>query len=319
MFGRLIIFSIVIAGAIVGAVFWGQHQIDAAGPSTEPTRLVIPTGKGLNGISAALTKAGVIDQPLLFEVAARLRHHSRQLKAGEFDFPAAVSIAEVLLILRQGRTVVHKLTIPEGLSSSEIAARLTAEKALSGTLDGIPGDGTLLPETYYFSHGDQRAAMLQRMRDQMTKTAAGLWRRRAADLPLANLNEAITLASIVEKETAVAAEREIIAGVFVNRLRRGMRLQSDPTVVYGLTGGPPLPRALTRQDLKQPHPYNTYLIKGLPPGPITNPGAAALAAAMRPAKTSYFYFVADGKGGHAFAETLAEHNRNVAAWRRLNR
>ena len=319
MFTRLILLPFVIASAVLMGLWWGHHEIGAPGPSRTVTRVIIPAGQGLDGIKQALTSAGIIRHPWLFDLAARISDQARQLKAGEFDFPAGASIADVLVILRLGRSVVYKLTIPEGLSSAEIADRLRAEPALSGDIMDIPMNGALLPETYYFSRGDQRADILQRMRDAMAKTADRLWRSRANDLPVLSLHDAVTLASIVEKETAVAAEREVIAGVFMNRLRKGMRLQSDPTVVFALTGGPPLPRALTRRDLKQPHPYNTYLIKGLPPGAITNPGAAALAAVMQPAKTPYYYFVANGKGGHAFAETLAKHNRNVAAWRRLNR
>jgi UPF0755 protein len=223
----------------------------------------------------------------------------------------------VLSLLREGRTVVRHLTIPEGLTTVEILALLDDAPGLSGDRSP-PAEGTLLPETYNYSWGDSRAGMMARMQKAMAETLAKLWASRAAGLPLATPEAAVTLASLVEKETALAAERPRVAGVFVNRLRLGMRLQSDPTVVYALTAGKgPLGRELTRADLEVPSPYNTYRIDGLPPGPIANPGRAAIAAALQPLASRELYFVADGSGGHAFASTLEEHNRNVTRWRKL--
>ncbi|MGB1005653.1 MAG: endolytic transglycosylase MltG [Thalassobaculaceae bacterium] len=317
MMRRFTIVVLLLSAAMIGAAVWGQNLIEAPGPSSVETTVVVPRGHGPAAIGRTLEEAGVIKDRRLFQIAAWLSGASAKLQAGEYAFPAAVSVVGSLAILRAGRTVVRRVTIPEGLSSSEIVSRLLAHEALTGAIDTLPPEGSLLPETYHFSHGQSRADILKRMASAMASTVDRLWRERAPDLPLASPAEAVVLASIVEKETALAVERPVVASVFINRLRKGMRLQSDPTVVYALTGGPPLSRPLTRADLRRQHPYNTYVIKRLPPGPIANPGAAALAAVLRPAKTDFLYFVADGSGGHAFARTLAEHNRNVRAWRRL--
>jgi len=227
---------------------------------------------------------------------------------------------EVAELIASGVTLVHRITVPEGLASAEIVTLLMDAEALEGDISEVPPDGALLPETYHFHRGDARTEILDRMRQSMTEALAEAWEKRAENLPLKSPQEALVLAAIVEKETGVDRERALVAGVFVNRLRKGMPLQSDPTVVYGITlGAAPLGRALTRKDLAKPTPYNTYQINGLPPGPIANPGRAALEAAVNPAETEFFYFVADGNGGHAFAKTLAEHNRNVAKWRKHQR
>jgi UPF0755 protein len=240
------------------------------------------------------------------------------LRAGEYSFSPGASVNEVLEKITSGKTVVHRLTIPEGTTSREVLLEIEALTTLSGPLPPVPLEGMILPETYHFSRGDSREELLKRMSDAMTDAAAELWEDRADGLPFNSIEEAIILASIVEKETAVAEERGLVAGVFINRLRRGMRLQSDPTVVFGITlGKAPLGRALRRSDLKQSTPYNTYLVDGLPPGPIANPGRESLEAVLNPAATKFLYFVADGSGGHAFAETLGEHNRNVAHWRKI--
>ncbi|MDP6352529.1 MAG: endolytic transglycosylase MltG, partial [Alphaproteobacteria bacterium] len=253
----------------------------------------------------------------LFALAVIGARAEGALQAGEYRLEAAVSPRAVMEQLVAGRTVVHRLTVPEGLTSAEIVALVETDDALSGIVAARPPEGSLLPETYHFARGDDRSALLARMAAEMTRALGELWSARSADLPLDTVGDALILASIIEKETGLAIERPRIAGVFVNRLRKGMRLQSDPTVVYGLTGGDgPLDRALTRADLAQAHAYNTYIIKGLPTGPIANPGRASIAAALNPEETEDLYFVADGSGGHAFARTLAEHNRNVARWRR---
>jgi UPF0755 protein len=220
-------------------------------------------------------------------------------------------------ILRKGDTVVRRVTIPEGLSSHQVVALLLQTPGLRGEVAEAPAEGTLLPETYHFSYGDERAVLLARMAEAMNTTLAKLWPKRDQGLPFASPDEARSLAAMVEKETSLAEERPRVAGVFINRLRRGMRLQSDPTVVYGLTGGArPLGRALSREDLDRPTPYNTYRIGGLPPGPIANPGRAAIWAVLHPMVSNELYFVADGTGGHAFAATFAQHRRNVRRWRR---
>lgn len=221
-------------------------------------------------------------------------------------------------MLVDGRTVVHRVTVPEGLTSVEIVAIVAASEVLEGAVPPPPVQGALLPETYHVARGDERAAVIGRMAEAMNEALARLWPTRAPDLPLASPAEAVILASIVEKETGIAAERAKVAGVFYNRLALGMPLQSDPTVVFALTDGKmPLGRALTRDDLAIDDPYNTYKVNGLPPGPIANPGLASLEAVLKPEATDALYFVADGTGGHAFARTLDEHNRNVAKWRKL--
>ena len=227
---------------------------------------------------------------------------------------------EVIEILRSGETLVHRLTVPEGLTSREIVALVNGAEKLSGEIAELPAEGSLLPDTYHFARGDDRGELVARMRQAQADLMSSLWKERAENLPLASPEEAIILASIVEKETGLAEERNLVAGVFVNRLNKKMRLQSDPTVVYGVTmGKAPLGRPLSRKDLKTKTPYNTYTNAGLPPGPIANPGRAALEAVLQPTKTDHLYFVADGSGGHAFAKTLAQHNRNVAKWRKLQK
>lgn len=314
----LLAFAVIFAG---GVAVWGISIFQAPGPLTAETDVVFPRGADLRQISYQLQENGVIERADIFQVAVRLMRKSRQLKAGEFRFPAQVSPIQAMDILIRGETVVRRLTVPEGLLKSEVLEILAAADGLEGMPDtDAIEEGSLMPDTYHFSFGDQRIEILERMRNSMSQTVEELWKSRAIGLPLSNPQQAIVLASIVEKETAVAEERALVAGVFTNRLRRGMRLQSDPTVAYAVTGGRhALDRPLTREDLRLPHPYNTYMSNGLPPAPICNPGRDSLAAVLRPAKTDALYFVADGSGGHAFARTLDEHLINVARWRRLQR
>lgn len=312
-------FLITIGAVGAGLLYsWGHQRFTGPGPLDERTVVLIERGSGVEAIARQLTQEGVIRSPLLFRVGARVTGQAKRLKAGEFEFPAEVSPERALQIIVSGRTVARTLTIPEGLTSREVVARIREAPALTGQIAEVPDEGTLLPETYHYERGDSRADLLQRMQASMDRTLAELWPQRAQDLPYDTKQAAVTLASIVEKETAVPDERALVAGVFVNRLERGMRLQSDPTVRYALTEGEEdLGRPLTRADWRVEHPYNTYRISGLPPGPIANPGRAALEAALNPADTEYLYFVADGSGGHAFAKTLREHNRNVAEWRKV--
>ncbi len=315
------LFVALLIAALAGLVAFNvARQFESPGPLASEMNLVIPAGAGLKTIARSLTEAGVIRDTLTFRLGVRYHDAARALKAGEFSFPPMASMRQVMEILKRGETVVRRLTIPEGLTSREIVALVASAEGLTGDPGPVPEEGSLLPETYYFSREDERGALIQRMATAQQELLSELWAARDPDLPLANPEEALVLASIVEKETAVGSERSLVASVFVNRLRRGMRLQSDPTVVYGLTQGQgPLGRTLTRKDLNTPSAYNTYLIDGLPPGPIANAGRAALQAVFNPASTGYLFFVADGSGGHAFAETLDEHNRNVAKWRKLQR
>lgn len=314
----LLVVPLVVAAA--AAAGWGIDRFSAPGPLRAETTLVLPPGIGVDEIARRLRGAGVIERPVLFRIGVRVSGRSRHLRAGEYAFAAAISQRAVMELLVAGRTVVRRITVPEGLTSAEIVALLRAAEGLVGGIAAIPAEGALLPETYHYSFGDSRAALLARMRAAMREVLAESWQRRDGGLPYATPQEALVLASIVEKETAAAAERAHVAGVFVNRLRRGMRLQSDPTVAYAVSGGRgPLKRALTRADLALDSPYNTYRIAGLPPAPIANPGRAAIEAVMSPLATADFYFVADGSGGHAFAATLSEHLRNVAKLRRLQR
>lgn len=304
---------------LAGGWMWLQKAIQSPGPLTNETVVVIKPGSGLGAISGALLQAGVIDSDSVFQIHARLTGYAVQLKAGEYAFEPGISPGAVLAKIVAHDVVVRFLTIPEGLTSPQIVELIRTADGLTGDLSWSIKEGTLLPETYGYERGESRAALVRRMDSALDRTLSDLWAGRAADLPLDSPQEAIILASIVEKETSVARERPRVAAVFINRLKRGMRLQSDPTVAYGVDPTGPLGRPLRRSDLNSETPYNTYKIAGLPPGPICHPGRDAIAAVLNPEPTSELYFVADGSGGHAFAETLAAHNRNVAQWRRIQR
>jgi peptidoglycan lytic transglycosylase G len=318
---RLVAIILIAACLLAGGfAFWSYRVSVAPGPLQKATTIVIARGSGLRDIAHRLAAADVIAHPRIFQIVTWLKRAQHDLRAGEYAFDPGVSMQGVLAILREGRTVVRRVTFAEGLTSKEMMAELRRTDGLEGTIPSVPSEGSLLPDTYHYSYGDTRSDIISRMAKAMDGVLAELWAKRAPDLPLTSPTEALILASIVEKETAVPAERARIAAVFINRLKKGMRIESDPTVVYGLTHGEgPLGRALTRDDLKIDHPYNTYRIAGLPPGPICNPGKDSLAAVMNPLKTDELYFVADGTGGHVFARTLEEHNRNVAKWRKFKR
>ena len=313
-----IVYGLLVLAVIFGGILtWGTAEYARPGPLGAAKTVVVPRGAGLDAIAEELTRAGVLADPLVFRLGARLTGADKRLRAGEYAFAAGVSPRQTVALLESGRTVVRRLTVAEGLTTAEIIAQLRVTGGLDGDLGPLPAEGTLLPETYHFSFGDARRAIVGRMAKAMKTILADAWAARSPGLPLETPGSALILASIVEKETAVPQERARIAGVFINRLRRGMKLQSDPTVIYGLTGGKgPLGRLLTHADLRTPSPYNSYLIDGLPPSPISNPGRASIAAVLNPARTDELYFVADGSGGHVFARTLDEHNRNVARLRK---
>lgn len=315
---RALLLIVVVATASAGLAALAWHELTRPGPLAEDRAVVVPRGSPAR-LAEVLRAERALRQPLALRVAARLTAGEGPLRAGEFMFPARGSLRDVLDVLRTARPVQHRLTIAEGLTAAAIAVLLDGTDTLSGEAV-VPAEGAVLPETYLHERGMSRAAMLERAVQAMEHELAQAWARRADGLPLKSPEEMLTLASIVERETAQAEERARVAQVFINRLRRGMRLQSDPTVVYAASGGiGVLDRPISRADLNADHPYNTYRIAGLPPGPIASPGAASLAAVAHPAVGDDLYFVADGSGGHAFAKTLEEHNRNVARWRALNR
>ncbi len=311
-------FLLVLAVLAGLGVVYASHSVRLPGPLKNDRAVVIAPGSDSDQIIQQLQDQGVIDSPLLFTLALFVEGDRGKLKAGEYLFKQSASLQDVIDTIVQGRAILHSLTIPEGLTSQQIVDRLRADDVLSGEIAEIPREGSLLPETYKFQRGDSRQKLVQKMARAQMQLLDEIWRRRSPDLPLASPFQLVTLASLVEKETGKADERPRVAGVFINRLRKHMRLQSDPTIVYGLVGGQgPLGRPLTHADVETPSPYNTYLVDGLPPGPIANPGRAALEAAANPSRTRELYFVADGTGGHVFSDSLDSHNRNVQKLRQL--
>ena len=310
-----------VAALALLAVLVATFVFNAPGPpaksGAEPT-VVLRRGAGLNEIAAALEQAQVVPSAPMFVAAAQLTGGGRRLKAGEYAFASRTSLKQVLAKLRAGEIVHHRVTIPEGLTSQQAVDILNASPLLTGQVP-TPTEGAILPETYDVTRGQDRASVLQRMMDDRDALLAQLWAKRRAGLPFKTPQEAVTLASIVEKETAKASERPRVAAVYLNRLRIGMRLQSDPTVIYGVSRGLPLGRGLLQSELDAPNPYNTYQLAGLPPGPIANPGRASLAAVLDPPTTDELYFVADGTGGHLFSSSYEQQEANVARWRAIER
>jgi UPF0755 protein len=307
-----------IGAALLLVLIVGLFIYFAPGPAAQDhdasTTVVLRPGAGVAEIGSELRRGGVIGSETSFVLASELTGAAHRLKAGEYDFPSHASLATVIGAIAEGRVVRHFVTIPEGYTSEAVMETLMRADFLTGVAPAPP-EGGVLPETYEVRRGDDRAAVLRRMIEARDKVLNALWAQRRADLPYRTPDEAVTLASIVEKETAKPDERPRIAAVFINRLKIGMRLESDPTVIYGLTGGKPLGHGLRVSELQSQTPYNTYVIAGLPPTPIGNPGRASLAAALDPPRTDELYFVADGTGGHVFSSTLAQHQANVARWR----
>jgi len=318
--GNAVLTAIVLFILAGGAGFYfGKQRYEAPGPLDRERTVVIPRG-GVRDTAELLRREGVIDQTILFVGAATLLRVTNDIKAGEYLFERNASIRDVLDTVVQGQAIQHQVTIPEGLTTEQIVQKLMEAEVLTGTLREIPREGTLLPETYKVTRGTTREQVVARMANAQKRIVQEVWDRRAPDLPIKSPEELVVLASIVEKETGKADERTRVAGVFVNRINRRMRLESDPTIVYGLVGGKgTLGRGILQSEKAQATPYNTYVIYGLPPGPIANPGRASLEAAANPSRTRDFYFVADGTGGHVFAETYDQHLKNVARWRDVER
>jgi UPF0755 protein len=307
---------ILLVGAALG-VGYGKRLASAPGPLQSDKAVVIERGMGTEEIAELLEREGIISRPTMFQAMAMSKLYGN-LKAGEFLFKREASLTDVIDTIANGRAIEHSITIPEGLTSEQIVTRLNESDLLVGTIAGIPPEGSLLPDTYKIQRGTSRDALVARMQRDQKRVLTEIWAKRAKDLPVRTPTDLVTLASVVEKETGRADERTRVASVFVNRLNKSMKLQSDPTIIYGLVGGKgSLGRAISQTDIQSNTPYNTYVIPGLPPGPIANPGRASMEAAANPSRTKDLFFVADGTGGHAFAETLDQHNRNVQRWRQI--
>lgn len=310
------IFLVMLAGG--AAFYFGKKAFDGPGPSETASTILIKPNTGAQDIADQLERRGLISDARIFQLGLRAYGNEGKLKAGEYEIKAQASMRDVMELLKSGKSVLYSLTISEGLTVEQALQRIADNEVLTGEMPAtMPAEGSLVTDTQRFTRGTTRQEIVSKMLADQKKLVDNIWERRAADLPLASVEEFVTLASIVEKETGRGDERSRVASVFLNRLSKGMRLQSDPTIIYGLFGGKgkPSDRPIYQSDIEKPTPYNTYVIKGLPPTPIANPGRAALEAVANPSKTEDLYFVADGTGGHVFATTLEEHNQNVARWR----
>jgi len=322
IFLNFIMTMMVMACIVAIAVFYYVLSVfQAPGPLATNTNFIVRSGAGPNEIATNLERNGIISDARIFRyVSATYLKGDETLKAGEYEIKAGTSMKDIMTVLQSGKSILYSVSIPEGLTVKQIFARLNDDPVLEGDLpQPVPAEGTLRPDTYKFSRGNKRTDLVSQMRAAQEKLVSQIWDKRDPNLPIKTREEFITLASIVEKETGKDDERAHVASVFINRLTKGMRLQSDPTIIYGLFGGDgkPADRPIFQSDLQKPTPYNTYVIKGLPPGPIANPGRAALEAVANPWRTADLYFVADGTGGHVFAATLDDHNANVRNWRKL--
>jgi UPF0755 protein len=316
---RFLILLVVLGVIGVGVAEWTNEVWTEAGPVPREAVVLIAPHSGTHDIAKQIGNAGAVRNALLFEAELHLHGAASKAKAGEYALPPYASMADIAKILVEGKSIQHKLTAAEGLTSDMVQKLVVADSVLVGNAGSVPAEGTLLPETYLFTRGTSRAEIVGRMEQAEKKFLDAQWAARSDGLPLMTPEQAVILASIVEKETALPAERRHIAAVFVNRLKVGMKLQSDPTIIYGITKGYPLGRGIRESELEGQTPYNTYVITGLPPTPICNPGKDSLAAVLKPAASPDLYFVANGKGGHVFAATMAEHQRNVVAWRAVER
>ena len=318
----LLMLVIVIILAITIPIYVGKNMFVATGPQSNEQVVLINQGAGIREIASILEKQGLIRSADIFVYGVGYQDKARLLKAGEYAIPAHASMKDIMDILVEGKSIEHAFTVPEGLTVAQVFDRLAANDVLVGDLPKVlPPEGSLMANTVNFIRGTTREQIVKRLRDGQQKLVADIWAKRAPDLPIKNINEFVTLASIVEKETGIATERPQVAAVFYNRLAKNMRLQSDPTVIYGLFGGKgkPSDRPIYQSDLDKDTPYNTYKINGLPPTPIANPGRDALEAVANPPKSDALYFVADGTGGHVFSKTLDEHNANVRKWRAMQK
>ncbi len=310
----------LLATAVLGVGgYLGYREAKSPGPSDTATVVLLEPGSAVSTIAYTLQDAGVIRNAEFFTAVVRMRRVQSGLKAGEYEVPARASLMDIIDLLIEGKSILHYFTAPEGLTTAQILRLIAADQTLVTEITLEPPEGELLPETYAFTRGETRDEIIRRMMKAQDALIDEIWDGRALELPFSTPAEAIILASIVEKETGIADERTRIAAVFVNRLKRNMRLESDPTIIYGLTKGEPLGRGLRQSELRGRTPYNTYVIKGLPPTPIGNPGRAAIEAVLHPAETDEIFFVADGTGGHVFSSTNRDHERNVAQWRRVER
>ncbi len=311
---------LILAVAAGGGFVYLKNKFDQAGPLQTTKTVMVNRGEGTRRIAEKLHAEGVVSSDAVFLLGLLVNRANGKLKAGEYQIAANASMQDIMQMLVSGKSLQYKVTIPEGLTTTQIIQRIQENEILVGDIEEPVPEGALLPDTYNFTRGTTRKDVVKRMRAAQGKLLDAIWDSRASDLPIASPQEALVLASIVEKETGLASERRHVAGVFINRLRKNMRLQSDPTIVYGIVGGAgPLGRPIRKSDISQRTDYNTYQIDGLPPTPIANPGKAAIEAVLNPAETKDLFFVADGTGGHAFAETLEQHNRNVLRWREIER
>lgn len=312
----LLIVGMTLVGGIIA---WGASEMRAPGGFAEDVVFEVQTGDRLKAVSERLEERGLISDARIFRIAARYGGQSQNLKFGEYKVPAYASMNDILDLVTSGKSLAYQVTVPEGLTSWQIIQLLKAEPLMTDDWEAeVPPEGSLAPNTYSISKGDTISSFIHRMTLAQHKILTDAWALRAEGLPLKSPDDALTLASIVEKETGVVSERALVASVFINRLNRGMRLQTDPTVIYGVTKGKGvLGRGLRQSELRTKTDWNTYVIDGLPLTPIANPGKASIEAALNPAQTNFVFFVADGTGGHAFAETIDEHNKNVRAWRKI--
>ena len=314
----LLIALVLLIAAALGSYLYTTREWRGAGPASAPLSVTIAEGATLSVAAKQLETAGAIRSRTRFLRLARMFGSDAAIRAGEYEVPAHASAADILALLQGGRTKQRLVTVPEGMPSVLVQGRLMAEPLLTGAVP-VPPEGSVLPDSYSFERGEPRATVLARMRAAMDKTLASLWAKRKPTTAVSTPRDALILASIVEKETGLPAERRMVAAVYSNRLRMGMKLQADPTVIYPVTQGRPLGRRIRKSELEADNGYNTYARIGLPQGPIANPGRLSIAAVLDPADSKALYFVADGKGGHVFADTLAQHNANVARYYAIRR